>query len=125
MARPKKEGHSINFYLDAGLYEYLSAMTKISGKTKTDIIETALSQYLGVYADSSGSIKAIPAYLLRGASDYEQKVAENEGREPVITKVRCYVLEQTTIFNQPYYKVYEVESQQIMKVPVAHVEFDN
>lgn len=126
MARPTKDGHSINVYLDQNLYDNLNAMVEISGKSKTSIIETALAQYLGVYADSeSGLIKAVPAYLLRGGSDYERKVAENEGREVVITKVDCFVLEQLTMFNQPYYKIYDTESNQIMKVPVAHIEFKN
>ena len=121
MARPKKDGRFINIYIDSLLYENLEQMSKMSNMTKTAIIERALTSYLNVYADSEKKINPVEAFYLEGASEYEQQVAKNEGRDIVIRKRRCHVLEEITVFGQPYYKIYD--GTNIKKVPAAMVEF--
>lgn len=122
MARPKKNGHFVSSYIDNTLYNNLEQMSKMSNMTKTAIIEKALASYLNVYANSEHKINPVEAFYLDGASEYEQQVAKNEGRELIVEKKRCYVLEETTIFGQPYYKIYD--GNDIRKVPAAMVEFD-
>lgn len=126
MARPTKDGHSINVYMDSVLYDNLTVFSNMSGKTKTTIIEEALQSFLMQYInpEGDGKIQAIPAVILRGNSDFERKVAENEGREVQITEVPCFVLSQTTIYNEPYYVVYDVNAHQRTKVPQAQIRFN-
>jgi hypothetical protein len=121
MARPKKDGHFLNLYLDNTLYENLEQFSKMSNMTKTAIIEQALSSYLGAYTDSeSKRIRPVEAYYLKGASEYERQVAQNEGREILIEKEPCFVLEKTVVFGTDYYKIYD--GTNIRKVPVSMIE---
>lgn len=61
MARPKKDGKYINFYMDADVYAALEKYTEETGLTKTMTMERALKQYIelsGGYAIKDG--KPIP-----------------------------------------------------------------
>ena len=46
MARPKKEGKFVNFYMDAGVYAGLVKFSEETGLTKTMTMERALKQYI-------------------------------------------------------------------------------
>lgn len=122
MARPKKDGHSINVYLDERQYKNLTAFATMSGMTKTSILEEALKRFLAPYCEDE-EIKAVPALLIKGNSELDKKMAENEGREVTITETPCFVLSQETVFNQPYYRIYEPSISQMMKVPIEHIRF--
>lgn len=45
MAKPKKDGHFINIYLDRTLYNRLSFYAEEKGQTKTLAVERILKQY--------------------------------------------------------------------------------
>ncbi len=46
MARPKKDGKYINFYMDAEVYAALVKFSEETGLTKTMTMERALKQYI-------------------------------------------------------------------------------
>lgn len=46
MARPKKDGKYINFYMDAEVFAALEKFTDETGLTKTMTMERALKQYI-------------------------------------------------------------------------------
>lgn len=61
MARPKKDGKYINFYMDAEVFAALEKFTDETGLTKTMAMERALKQYIelsGGYAIKNG--KPVP-----------------------------------------------------------------
>lgn len=46
MARPKKDGHYINYYIDREIYERLRQYAEDKGQTMTVAIERILKAYL-------------------------------------------------------------------------------
>ena len=59
MARPKKDGKYINFYMDAEIYAALEKYAEESGLTKTKTMEWALKQYIelsGGYTIKKGKL---------------------------------------------------------------------
>ena len=46
MARPKKDGQYVNFYMDRDVFEMLEKFSKDFGLTKTVIMERAVKQYI-------------------------------------------------------------------------------
>ena len=59
MARPKKAGRYINFYMDVEIYAALEKYTEETGLTKTMAMERALKQYIelsGGYALKNGKL---------------------------------------------------------------------
>ena len=61
-----------------------------------------------------------PGIYLSGATEYEKKVAEIEGREIVIEEKPCTILEKTSVFGAPYYRIYL--DGQLMKVPAVCIK---
>lgn len=123
LGRPNKDGISFNCKLSTKLAEELEFVSKLLGKTKTGVIEESLSRYVEPYRNSNGNISFVPAYLLKGTSELERRVAEIEGKEVEIIKEKCFVIEETSIFGAPYYKIYNPEIKNIMKVPASSIEF--
>jgi len=123
LGRPTKDGVSFNCKLSSKISEELEFISKLEGKTKTSIVEDAIAEYLNPYRNSKGNISFVPAYLLSGASELERRVAEIEGREVEITKEKCFIIEETSMFGAPYYKIYNPEIKNIMKVPASDIEF--
>lgn len=123
IGRPSKDGSQLNIKLDKKLFTQLEFISDLLGVTRTSVVESALSRYFEPYRNKNGDISFLPAYLISGNSEYERKVAENEGREVEITKTDCYVIEETTMFGSPYYKIYSKEYNNTLKVPASSIEF--
>ena len=118
---------SITFKATKAFKEDLQKMSEITGRKMTDIIVKAISKELSHYRNENGygRVKPVPAYRLTGISEYEKRIALIEGETSISPgKHECFVLDDTTINpRQPYYKIYDCESGQIISVPKEHIEF--
>ena len=121
MARPKKNGRYLNCYLDNTVYNNLEQIAAITGKKKTTIIEDALKAYLSSYTDRDGNIKGVKAIYRDGDTEYARKVAKIEGKEATVIKKECIVIEETTMYGQPYTKI--LLDGNILKVPSYLIEY--
>lgn len=95
--------------LERDLRNYCSVMEM----AKSKVFTLALKQYLAPYKVDPGF--PMQAFLLNGASEYEKKVAENEGREIKITEKPCTVLGKKFIYGNPYYRI--IADKQLKSVP--------
>ena len=57
MARPKKEGRKVSFYMDAEIVERLDRYCDEMGQTKTVAVERILKAHLDKYDMEKGSTK--------------------------------------------------------------------
>lgn len=103
----------------------LKAVAGITGRTVSQIIRDAVGRELAQFDNGSGRVAAVPAKRISGLSEYEKGVAAAEGRRPEIGYHDCYVLEETMMYRQAYYKIYDCEGGNIMKVPKDHVAIGN
>ena len=115
----------ITFRFDGDFYDDLKTVSEITEKTMTEIVEDSVNATLNYYRGSTGKVHPIPAFRLSGLSEYEKRVAENEGRKESIERHRCFVLDEVSMFEAPYYLIYDRDNKNIMKVPRDHIEFDN
>lgn len=96
---------------------HLLGMT--SGEFVEDAVEHALMPYVSVNGGRM-ELKPKKGIYLRGASVYEKKVAENEGREAEVIRESCTILQFCEMMGQPYYKI--ILNGQLMKVPANVIE---
>ena len=121
---PKTESKQITFRFDKSFYDDLKTVSTITGKSMTEIVETAVTTALNYYRGSAGKVIPIPAYRLSGLTEYEKRIAVNEGKEEPIEKHECFILDEVTMmFDKPYYLIYDKDNKNIMKVPKDHIEF--
>lgn len=80
----------------------LDTYCMITGKTREVVLCEILQTHLQIYKADD---EPIPALYLEGNSEYERTIAANEGREPKITVKPCFVLNETSIFGEPKYRI--------------------
>lgn len=93
------------------------------GRTVTEFIEDAVRRAVQPYLSMNGGkleLKIKKGFYLRGASAYEQRAAELEGRPIQIVREKCAVLEYREMMGSPYYKI--VKNGSLMKVPANMIE---
>lgn len=104
----------------------LQKVSDITGRTMTDIIIDTLSKELVQYRNQNGygKVEPVAAYRLTGISEYEKRIAKIESQTTGTGKHNCLVLDDITINpSQPYYKIYDCESRQIISVPKEQIQF--
>lgn len=121
----KENPKVITFRFGGDFYDDLKTVSVITGKTMTEIVEESVTSTLNYYRGSTGKVKPIPAFRLSGLSEYEKQVAKVHGKEESIERHRCFVLDEVSMFEAPYYLIYDEDNKNIMKVPRDHIEFDN
>lgn len=90
----------------------------ITGQNEDEVIDAALDRFLYPYAPDEGYPKK--GVHIKGTMPYERKAAENEGRNPEITEVSCWILGETTIYGEPYIRI--MEGGNLLKVPKAYAK---
>ena len=113
----------MTFRMDVALLDDLKAVANMTGRTMTEVVTNALDFELSHYRNEDSCVKPVKAYRLTGVTDYDKKVAKNEGKQAKITRHDCYVLGEVTMMGQPYYHIYDVENETLMKVPKDNVMF--
>ncbi len=63
MAKPKKNGSSLNVCIETPIYERLEAMCKEAGQSKTVAVERVLTAYLDDYYDKQEKLRALESNL--------------------------------------------------------------
>ena len=119
---------SITFKTTKELKEDLQKVSELTGKTMTDIIISAITQEIIQYRNDNGRgrVQPLEAYRLTGISEYERLRAKRDGLTPsdILGKHKCFVLDEMTVNpSQPYYKVYDCESGQLIEVSKMQLEF--
>lgn len=108
--------------LTPGMFDDLKTVSAITGETITDILVESASREIDKYRNSGGRVKPINANRLVGTTGYEKALAKSEGRTPEIKRLPCYVLDETTMFGEPYYLIYDCTNKNLMKVPKDVIE---
>lgn len=117
------DAKNVQYRLENDMIEDIKNVAKMTGKSMTDIVKAAVNRELSQFRNRSGRVKVIPAFWLSGVSDYDRKVAESEGREPVKERHGCYVIDEAIMYGEPYYSVYDNESGSVMQIQKTLVEF--
>lgn len=128
MEEKKPSDANISFKCTRDFRDDLQKVSELTGRTMTDIIVTSVNREIAQYRNKNGygKVQPILGHRLTGLSEYEKKLAELEGRSYVEGKHECLVLDDVTVNpRQPYYKIYDCESKQIMTVPKDCIAFDN
>ena len=97
-------------------------ISHLLGKTTTEFIEEAIARAVFPYLslnDGKQELKMIKGYYLRGASMYEKRLAEMEGRKIETVREKCTILEFIEREGKPYYKI--VKDGSLMKVPCQYI----
>lgn len=126
MREKKNAEEVIHIKTTKALKEDLQKVSEITGRTMTDIITTALNKELAKYRNLNGSgrVEPVPAYRLSGISEYEKRIARKETGAASAERHDCLVLNDVTInARQPYYKIYDCESEQIVTVQKEQIKF--
>ena len=95
----------------------------LTGKTISEFLESAVIQAVMPYATLNGGrmeLRPRKGFYLRGATVYEKKIAENEGREIEVVPELCTILEFTEMYGSPYYKIRK--DGLLMKVPAKVIK---
>ena len=103
--------------------EIVIAVAHLLGKTAVEFVEDAVDQAVQPYLTMNGGkneLKIKKGFYLKGASAYEQKAAELEGRQIRIVREKCAILEYREMMGSPYYKI--VKNGSLMKVPANMIE---
>ena len=117
------ETRSVTFRLSEDLIEGLKAVSEITGKTMTDIVTETAEREVAEFRNSNGKVKYLEAIFTTEASEFEKKIAESEYRGHEQVKHKCYVLGETEVFGTSYYKIYDCETKNLMKVPKEKIAF--
>lgn len=117
------DAKNVQYRLENDMIEDIKNVAKLTGRSMTDIVKAALNRELSQFRNRNGRVKVIPAFWLSGVSDYDKKVAENEGREAVKERHSCFVIDEAVMYGEPYFSVYDNETGQVMKIQKSFVEF--
>ena len=106
----------------------LQKVSKILGLTMTEYIMDRLNQELTKFRSNNGhgKVEPVPAYRLKGFSEYEKRILKSICKDLPKDKVKCDCLvldDVPTNANQPRYKIYDYESQQVRYLPHKDIEF--
>lgn len=123
--REKHNAEVIHIKVTKDLKDDLQKVSEITGRTMTDIITDVLNKELNKYRNNlSCRVEPVPAYRLSGISEYEKRAARKEIGVASLGKHDCLVLTDITInARQPYYKIYDCESRQIVTVQKEQIKF--
>lgn len=137
MGRRRKDGKFVNFYLATDLVDTLDDMSEETGKSKTRIIEDALSKHFSdngfevtrpvkTYEAHAPQLVEITSSASTEDIDKEQKLPKSEVSNIFLIsdggKIPCSILDSLTIYGEPYYRV-EVDGE-VKKVHRSMVEVE-
>lgn len=114
----------ISFKFDEEMLADLKAVSDMTGVTMTEIVKNALLREFAEYRNHSGRIEPLPAVWLSGVSEYERKVAENEGRAAEVKEHKCFILRDGEVFGEKKYRVYDCDTKNILTLASDWVKFD-
>lgn len=110
----KKDISTLNVNIPSELFDLLSKVSNLTGKTKSALVEEAIINIVSPYCmyDYSDDGKTVKRTCEPTPGLYQS--------EDQSTPVECKILGNTTMMGQPYIKIYK--DGQLMSVPESRVK---
>ena len=93
------------------------------GLSFEELIKNAVRSYINPCLNNEGKADYKDGIYLKGKQELLVKAAENEGREVVVEKIPCKIIEKCRIYGEDYYSL--ICNGNIMKVPASNVNVFN
>jgi len=100
-----------------------TTVSNVLGLSIEELIKNAVQSYIKPYLNKEGKANYKDGYYLKGKQELEVKAAENEGREAIVEKIPCKIIEKCKIYGEDYYSL--ICNGNIMKVPASNVTVFN
>ena len=101
------------------LFNNLTLISEALGRDRDEFIKDALYDATLPYMTHDENWNLVvnfkPAVYMSDSSKYARKVAKNEGRKFEGKEIPCLIIEETTMFGNPYYSI--IMDGKCLKVP--------